>query len=230
MQGAPRIGSPATSATRLSTSRTAAFLLILAVSGCNETTTESYPVGVSSAWGSVTSGGYAAGSYGLVGPLAALNVKVGFQSFSDRTAHWTFTHQGEELARLNASVTGNNESTTISYRYAEGEIAGDRRNLEKAISTLSQRLIIEGVGAQVQGRPMDQAAKEEAEAKALMIVGGEIVKETAKLLTITDEQRATWRENDERAKRRIERSKADLAKARTDPALATQPTINLSAY
>lgn len=199
-------------------------LAALSLTACNETS-ETYPLEVSTAYSKLSGAGYSAASYGLPGALSAMGVNVTFQSFPDRTASWKFTHKGKELARIDAAVEGDSESSTISYSYAKGDAAGEFEKLEHAVRTYSRPLIIEGMDAQIEGRPMDLARKDDANARIATALIGEMMGEAANKLRITDEQRAKWDQQDREHEARVMEMQEE--RLRHMSAKSTQPTTQL---
>ncbi len=168
---------------------------VLALAGCGGTK-ETYPMPVGDAFSRLSSAGYAASGYALPGALSAMDVKVSFQSFPDRTANWKFTHKGKELARIEAAVDGDAESGTVTYHYVDGEGASEFPKLASAVDAYSRKLLLEGMDAQFEGRPMDQALKQEANAQMARAMIGEMMQGAAKAMEVSDEQRATWDQQD----------------------------------
>ena len=204
--------------------------LFLALSACRNAREETYDRDVAQTWSRLSSSGQAASGYALLGPIAAMNVRVVFQTLPDRTASWSFARDGKEIARVEATVTGNKQESTISYRYSAGGAARQFPKVEDAISAFSYDLLVGGIHAGIERRPLDLALKDQAEAQAMMIVAQDIFKEAANHLRISDEDLAKWKERDEIAERRIARSRQEMAEAQRDPALAIKPATDLSGY
>ena len=197
----------------------------LALAGCGGTV-ESYPQPVSDTFSRLSSAGYAAGGFALPGVLSAMDVKVSFQSFPDRTANWKFTHKARELARIEASVEGDGESSTVTYNYVEGEGAAEFPKLASAIDSFSRKLVIEGVDAQLEGRPMDVAMKEDANAQLARAMIGDMMQGAAKAMEISKEQRATWDRQDREHEERVARMGDERVREYSNR--ATQPSVQLS--
>lgn len=199
--------------------------LALSLAACGGTK-ESYPISVSDAFSKLSSAGYAAGGYALPGVLSGMDVSVSFQSFPDRTANWKFTHKGKELARINASVEGDAEASTITYDYVEGEGAAEAPKLAAAVEAYSRKLLLEGMDAQFEGRPMDLAMKENANAQMTQAMIGDMMQSAAKAMEVTPEQRATWDRQDREHEERVARAHDD--RVREYSSSATQPSVQLS--
>ena len=199
--------------------------LALALAGCGGTK-ETYPIPVSEAFSKLSSAGYAAGGFALPGMLMGMEVKVSFQSFPDRTANWKFTHKGKELARVEASVDGDSESSTVSYQFIPGEAAGEFPKLAGAVDSFSRKLLLEGMDAQLDGRPMDEAMKADANAQLARAMIGDMMKGAAKAMEISDEQRATWDRQDREHEERVARMGDE--RVREFSAQATRPSVQLS--
>ena len=197
----------------------------LALAGCGGTK-ETYPMAVSDAFSKVSSGGYAAGGFALPGVLSAMDVGVSFQAFPDRTANWKFTHKGKELARVEASVEGDTESSTVSYSFVPGEAAGEFPKLASAIDSYSRKLLLEGMDAQLDGRPMEVAMKEDANAQLARAMIGDMMQSAAKAMEVTPEQRATWDRQDREHEERVARMSDE--RIREYSSQATQPSVQLS--
>ncbi|HET9354691.1 MAG TPA: hypothetical protein VFO42_00850 [Sphingomicrobium sp.] len=199
--------------------------LALALAGCGGTK-ETYAVPVGDTFAKLSSAGYAAGGYALPGVLSGMDVKVAFQSFSDRTANWKFTHKGKELARIEAAVEGDSESSTVSYQYVEGEAAGEFPKLASAVDAFSRKLLLEGMDAQLEGRPMDEAKKADANAQMARAMIGDMMQGAAKAMEVSDEQRATWDRQDREHEERVARAHDERVREYSNR--ATQPSMQLS--
>ena len=202
-----------------------AALSLAACGGVSET----YSIPVGDAWSKFSSAGYAAGSYALPGTLSAMDVGVSFQAFPDRTANWKFTHKGKELARVEAELEGDgSNSSTISYQYVEGEGAGEFPKLAGAVKTFSRKLLIEGMDAQLEGRPMDMALNDNANAQLVQLFVGDMFQAAAKAMEVTPEQRAKWDQQDREHEERV--AKMQVERVKNMSARSTKPTTDLSGY
>ena len=199
--------------------------LALALAGCGGTK-ETYPIPVSEAFSKLSSAGYAAGGFALPGVLSAMDVNVSFQAFPDRTANWKFTHKGKELGRVEAAVEGDLESSTVSYHFMPGEAASEFPKLASAVDSYSRKLLLEGMDAQLDGRPMDEAMKADANAQLARAMIGDMMKGAAKAMEISDEQRATWDRQDREHEERVARMGDE--RVREFSAQATRPSVQLS--
>lgn len=197
----------------------------LSLAACGGTV-ESYSQPVSDTFSKLSSAGYAAGGFALPGVLSAMDVKVAFQSFPDRTANWKFTLEGKELARIEAVVDGDGESSTVSYKYVEGEAAAAEPKLEGAIDAFSRKLLVEGVDAQLEGRPMDEAMKHDANAQLARAMIGEMMKGANKAMMVTKEQRRTWDRQDREHVERVAKIREE--NVREYHTRATQPSMKLN--
>lgn len=158
--------------------------------------------------------------------LMGMDVKVGFQSFADRTARWTFTHKGRELARIEASVAGDDGSSDVTYRYVEGEAAGEFPKLVWGIDSFSRKLLVEGMDAQIEDRPMDEAMQADANAQLARAMIGDMMEGAAKAMEISDEQRAEWDRQDREHEERVARAHDERVRDYSNR--VTQPTMDLS--
>ena len=198
----------------------------LTLSACGGKTTESYPAPVADTFAKLSSAGFAAAGYSLPGTLSAMDVSASFQAFPDRTANWKFTHKGRELARVEAAVAGDGGSSSVTYAYVEGEAAGEFPKLASAVDTFSRKLLIAGMDAQLEGRPMDLAMKEDANAQLARAMIGEMMQGAAAAMTVSKEQRATWDRQDREHEERVARAHDD--RVREHATRATQPSLQLS--
>ncbi|WP_118857984.1 hypothetical protein [Sphingomonas mesophila] len=209
--------------------RTTALPLIaaaaLALAGCGGTK-ESYAMPVATTFAKLSSAGYAASSQALPGTLMAMDVAVAFQAFPDRTANWKFTHKGKELARIEALVEGDEASSTVTYTYLPGEAAAEFPKHSAAIDGFSRKLLLDGMDAQLEGRPMDQQAKDLANAQLAQSMIGDFMGEAARRMEVTPEQRAEWDRQDAESDQRVAR--AHDQRVRDYSARTTQPTVDLS--
>lgn len=201
----------------------AALALVLA--GCGGSK-ETYAIPVSDAFAKLSSAGYAAGGYALPGMLAGMDVDVAFQSFSDRTANWKFTHKGKELGRVEAVVEGDSQSSTVSYYYVPGEGAAEFPKLAGAVDTFSHKLLLEGMDAQFEGRPMDESMKADANAQLARAMIGDMMQSAAKAMEPSAEQRATWDRQDREHEERVARMGDE--RVREFSSQATRPSVQLS--
>lgn len=197
----------------------------LTLAACGGGTTESYPAPVSDTFAKLSSAGYAAAGYALPGTLSAMEVSASFQAFPDRTANWKFTHKGRELARVEASVAGDGGSSSVTYTYVEGEAAGEFPKLASAVDSFSRKLLIAGMDAQLEGRPMDMAMKEDANAQLARAMIGEMMQGAAKAMEISPEQRAKWDQQDREHEQRVARARDE--RVRNYSTRATQPSMQL---
>lgn len=203
-----------------------ALALALSLGACSGGTTESYPAPVADTFAKLSSAGYAAAGYALPGMLAGLDVKASFQAFPDRTANWKFTHKGRELARIDASVEGDKGASSVTYTYVEGEAAAEFPKLAGAVDAYSRKLLIAGMDAQLEGRPMDEAMKADANAQLARAMIGDMMQGAAKAMEITPEQRAKWDRQDREHEQRVARAHDE--RVREYSARATQPSVQLS--
>ena len=199
--------------------------LALALAGCGGSK-ETYAIPVSDAFAKLSSAGYAAGGYALPGMLAGMDVDVSFQSFSDRTANWKFTHKGKELARVEVAIEGDSQSSTVTYQYMPGEGAAEFPKLAGAIDTFSHKLLLAGMDAQFEGRPMDEAMKADANAQLARAMIGDMMQSAAKAMEPTDEQRATWDRQDREHEERVAQMHEERVREFSNR--ATQPSVQLN--
>lgn len=200
--------------------------IALALAGCGGETKESYAMPVGDTFSRLSSAGYAASGYALPGMLAGMDVKVSFQAFGDRTANWKFTHKGKELARVEALVEGDSESSSVTYSYLPGEAAAEFPKLAWGVDSFSKKLLLEGMDAQLDGRPMDPTLKEEANAQLARAMIGDMMKGAADAMKISDEQRATWDRQDREHEERVAQMHEE--RVRDYSARTTQPSVDLS--
>ena len=197
---------------------TAACAAALTLSACD--TKESYQVPVRDAWAKVSSNGYAAGAFGTPSGLLAQDVRASFESFpGDRTGYWKFTRKGKELGRVNFAVEGDDASSTVSYSYAQGEIAEEDKKVEQEIRKYSQRLLVEAIDSQIENRERNQKMKDMADAQTAMALMGDMMKEAnASMDKAIAEMKAG------------EKQGFGELNARTAKYTSTTPTTNLTGY
>ena len=200
--------------------------IALSLGACGGGTTESYPAPVGDTFAKLSSAGYAAAGYAVPGMLLGMDVKASFQAFPDRTANWKFTHKGKELARIEASVEGGEGSSSVTYRYVEGEAAGEFPKLAGAVDAFSRKLLIAGMDAQLEGRPMDEAMKADANAQLARAMIGDMMQGAAKAMEVTPEQRAKWDQQDRESEARVAQAHEDRVREYSNR--ATQPSVQLS--
>lgn len=200
--------------------------IAFALAACGGETKESYAMPVGEAFSRLSSAGYAAAGYALPGTLSAMDVNASFQAFPDRTANWKFTHKGRELARVEASVAGDDGASSVTYRYVEGEAAGEFPKLASAVDAYSRKLLVAGMDAQLEGRPMDLALKDDANAQLARAMIGDMMKGAADAMKITPEQRAKWDQQDREHEQRVARAHDE--RVREYSARTTQPSVDLS--
>ena len=150
----------------------------LSLSACNQPG-ETYQAGVDATWSKVVSSGYGVSSFALPSTVKSFDVQTNFQSSpGDRTAYWAFTRNGKELGRLNVAVEGDQASSTISYTYAKGEVAGEDEKIEQVIRQVAQPLFVEAVDAAIEDRARDETLKSVADAESTKLLIGQAVKES----------------------------------------------------
>ena len=80
--------------------------------------------------------------------------------------------------------------------------------------------------AQFEGRTMDRAMNEDANAQIARAMIGDMMQSAAKAMEVTDEQRATWDRQDREHEERVARAHDD--RVREYSTRATKPSMQLS--
>lgn len=196
---------------------TAACAVALSLSACTESS-ETYAVGVDDAWPKLTSAGMGAVPFAVPSGLLGADVRVAFEVIpTDRTAYWKFTRNGKELGRVNVAMEGDQTSSTVSYSYAQAELADEDMKAEQMIRQFSQSLIVEAVDAKFENRDRDQDMKNLADAQTAMTMSGQMMRDASKAM-------------DEAVEKSKAREKESEARAAMNPHNATKPTTDLSKF
>lgn len=194
-------------------------VVALALAGCGGAS-ETYQVPVSDSWSKVSGAAYAAAAFGVPVGLLGADVRASFESFpGERIGYWKFTRAGKELARLNVAVEGDEQSSSVSYSYAKGDVAAADEQAEKLVRQYAQPLIVEAVDSTIEERPRDEQLRRHADAQTTTAMMGQLFNDVDKSMN-----QAVARFDEQERDRK--RSKANAA-VRSASANATKPTMNL---
>jgi hypothetical protein len=212
----------------------AAALLLAACGG------EQYPVPAAQAYASLASLGTPPGLYPLPGPLDKIGVR--FEAVPGANAvQWLFTHDGDDLGRIVATVAGSGKGSAVTIDYADGNAPdGNWHNKEarEQIEAAVRGLVAEAVDARLENRQFNMALRDQAEATVTSAMIGGVMGDVA--TRMKDEMRkADEYENDPSTIERRRRLQETAASTRDNDrrlietrkaADATRPASDLSQY
>lgn len=138
----------------------------LALVACDNS--ESYELGASETFARVLGSASTPTIASMPTGLQAMSVTSSFSSIpTDRTAYWTFNRKGQEIARINVLVTGDEETSKVSYSYAEGPGAAANEKLARLIKQHMSVLVTEAVDSAVDKRAADGTLRGTADAMTI---------------------------------------------------------------
>ena len=182
---------------------------------------ETYQVAPSEAFSSLSSIGMPPGMDPLPGGLDPVNVR--FESVpGDNKVQWFFTHNGEDLARIEAVVTpSGDKSSTVTVNYISGTAPdqnwrnGDARRL---IENQIQRLVVEAVDSKLENRPFDVGLKQAVSVAVTTSSLGAMMGDASAAMDEAVKNQRGWQEEAEAARAQSEaaREARDVGKPSTD--------------
>ena len=185
----------------------------LLVSACGG---ETYPVAATDAFLTLSSIGNPPGTSVLPGGLSAMNVS--FESVpADNSVVWKFTHDGDDVGRIVATVTPDGDSASnIRVGYMDGSAPDDKwRNgqARRLIRDQLQRLFVEHVDATFEKREFSQSLKNDVVAQVT----------TASIGAVMNDVSASMDAH-------IKKEKEAKNQSNANPYTATKPATDLSKY
>ena len=188
----------------------------LLLGGCGG---EEYPVPASQAYATLSGVGSASLS---PMPVGLEEVAVSFESLPSQNAvQWSFSHAGDDLAKMVAKVEPNGEAASIvSLAYVEGSAPDENwrnKQVRRLLRNEVQRLVVEAVDSKMESRSFNTALRAEVSANTAAASMGAIIGDVSKSM-------------DAEVERRAQRDREDEARVATNPNNATKPTMDLSKF
>jgi hypothetical protein len=149
----------------------------LLLSGCGG---ETYPIAAGPAYQTLSEVGTPAALEELPGGLEP--VSVNFEALpGDNSVQWLFTHDGEDLARIVASVTPDGDAASVvSLRYMDGTAPDENWRNGQARGWIRNgvfRLVEEAIDARMENRSFDQAVSKEVRHEITLASVGSMMKD-----------------------------------------------------
>ena len=192
-------------------------LAALLLSACGG---EVYPVPATQAYLTLSGIGTPKGMSPLPGGLSPVTVR--FESLpGDKTVQWKFSHNGDDLARIVATVTPDGDtSSNVTVRYVNGDAPDDKwRNgaARGLIEREIQRLLVEAVDAKMEQRPISDELRLEVTRQVAMSSIGAMMNDVSASMdkVVADEK---------------QRKAESEARRSANPYNATKPSTDLSKF